>query len=206
MPRRPDMPTLVRRWRPRFASIVTALADIEGGSARRKAAGILRTAAGRLRPLAGGKGSLIRTAMKYNERRARSLEVEEILIPIREDFVDLQHEIDKWNIEPNDWSTIRMLLSRYSSPLAETSDSSRRHLRVERRKSGGRPTDYPRHAAILIAAELWEEEKHRPATPSQGFITFCDDVLHELGFCEADMAGLDDLVQRVLKGQVRSTP
>lgn len=127
------------------------------------------------------------------------LEREEVEVQLEGEFRTLAHDLAEREIPDEAWPSIRILASQHTSLQQKLNEYSRL-LKVKLSKKGGPRPDYRRHAAVILAAELYETHNKKKPTATDTFVDFCQDVLVELGMDEEDDAmGLRDLVKRILR-------
>ena len=191
---------MFKRYLKRFNEIAEMLANLDTGSDRRDAVKIVNGAIERLDCLKKSDQSDIGKTIALFKERAQFLEKEEISVSIFEDFRTLADELEQYNIPDEAWPAMRILASQYTTPQ-EKDGARRRRIKIRFAPSGGRPRDYRRDIAILIAIELFEIENRETPTPNDNFFDFCQQVFVKLGLsADKDVAGLEDRVRRTLRG------
>ncbi len=184
----------------RFNEIAEMLANLDTGSSRRKAVAVIKKAITRLNRWKRSKQSAIGETIALFKERVRFLEKEEISVPIVEMFRTLADDLEQYNIPKEAWPAMRILASQYASPQ-EKEDARCRRVKIRFAPTGGRPRDYRRDIAIMIAIELFEIENRKTPTPNDKFFDFCQQVFVKLGLsADNDVAGLEDRVRRTLGG------
>lgn len=183
----------------RFNEIVEMLAHLETGSKRRDAVEVLRGAIAGLNGLKRSDQSAIGETVVLLEARVPVLADEEISVPIVERLRTLADDLKPYDFPVDAWRAIRILASQYTSPQ-EKEDARRRRVKIRFAPTGGRPRDYRRDIAVIIAAELYEKLHEASPRANRGFVSFCQQVYIQLGLtADKDVAGLEDRVRRTLR-------
>ncbi len=184
----------------RFNEIAEMLANLETGSDRRDAVEVVNRAIASLNGLKKSDHSAIGETIALFKERARFLEKEETDVPVVERFRTLADDLEQYDIPNEAWPAMRILASQYTSPQ-EKDDTRRQRVKSRFARSGGRPRDYRRDIAIMIAIELFEIENREIPSPNDKFVEFFQQIFVKLGLsADKDVAGLESRVRRTLRG------
>ena len=188
-----------RPYLDRFNEISAMLAHLDTGANRREAVKIVNGAIERLDDLKTSDQSAIGETIALLKEQAKLPGKEKIYVPVIERFRTLADDLEQYDIPVDAWPAMPILASQYTSPQ-EKEGARRRHVTIRFATSGGRPRDYRRDIATLIAVELYEKIHKASPRANSHFVDFCQEVYFNLGLtADEEVAGLEDRVRRTLR-------